>query len=220
MTIADKIKRAKADYDAVYEAGKQEGGGGDTEAAYNEGVEAGKKAERNAFWETNQQGGQRTNYQYAYAFVYTDETYNPIYPIVCGDESAYTATGLLTNSMITDTKVPITINGTRADTMFQDCLDLQTVRLLTCINVIRFNNTFRNCRSLVNIIMSGEVGEDTDFSACPLSADSFRSFFDVLSLTTTDKTVTFNKTAKETAFTADEWATLVATRSNWTIALK
>jgi hypothetical protein len=31
--------------------------------------------------------------------------------------------------------------------------------------------------------------------------------------------VTFNKTAKESTFTADEWAALIATKSNWTFSL-
>lgn len=66
----------KIDY--VYEAGKS-AGSGDTDEAYNngyadgkqdgiaEGFEQGKSAERNEFWDTNQQNGNRTNYAYAYS---------------------------------------------------------------------------------------------------------------------------------------------------------
>lgn len=39
-------------------------GGGDTDAAYNEGVEAGKKAEYDAFWDAFQDKGNRTYYAY------------------------------------------------------------------------------------------------------------------------------------------------------------
>lgn len=47
MTIAEKITRAKTDYDEVYEAGKQ--------------------AEYDSFWDTFQENGGRYNYQYAFS---------------------------------------------------------------------------------------------------------------------------------------------------------
>ena len=53
MTIAEKILRAKADYDAVYEAGKNAGGGGG-QGSYDEGYEAGRKAEYDVFWDKYQ----------------------------------------------------------------------------------------------------------------------------------------------------------------------
>lgn len=39
---------------------------GKVEDVYNEGIEQGKNAEWNAFWDANQQNGNRTNYSYAY----------------------------------------------------------------------------------------------------------------------------------------------------------
>jgi hypothetical protein len=83
MTIADKILRAKDDYDAVYEAGYEKGKteGGDSEEAYNEGFEAGKKAEYDTFWDIIQQGGKRD--QYANAFSrWGGEYIRPKYKVV------------------------------------------------------------------------------------------------------------------------------------------
>lgn len=102
MTVAEKILRAKTDYDEVYEAGKAvsydsgyadgkqdgytegydkctEDMQDDLQAKYDEGyengnqdgiaegIEQGKSAEWNAFWDTNQQNGNRKYYYYAYS---------------------------------------------------------------------------------------------------------------------------------------------------------
>lgn len=52
-----------------------------------------------------------------------------------------------------------------------------------------------------------------------LNKASFESIINALSTTASGKTVTFSKTAKEAAFTADEWAVLIATKPNWTFSL-
>lgn len=52
-----------------------------------------------------------------------------------------------------------------------------------------------------------------------LTKDSIESVINALLTTASGKTLTLSKNAKETAFTADEWATLIATKSNWTISL-
>ena len=66
MTIAEKILRAKSDYDAVYEAGKNAGGGGG-QGSYDEGYEAGQKAEYDAFWDGYQSNGHQTMLDYFFA---------------------------------------------------------------------------------------------------------------------------------------------------------
>ncbi len=81
MTIADKIIRAKADYDAVYNAGFERGKaeGGDTESAF----EAGKQAEYDAFWDSYQSNGNRQDYSCAFSGnAWTEETFKPKYDIV------------------------------------------------------------------------------------------------------------------------------------------
>lgn len=62
MSIAEKAPQAKADYDAVYDAGKQ--------------------AEYNRFWDAYQDNGNRTLYQYAFSYLgWNDTTYKPKYAI-------------------------------------------------------------------------------------------------------------------------------------------
>ena len=82
-----------------------------------------------------------------------------------------------------------------------------------------FSNTFTNCAELKNITVEGTVGTSISFQWSPLTGDSIRSVVNALSTTATGQTATFRKTAKEAAFTADEWAALIATKSNWTFSL-
>lgn len=107
MTIAEKILRAKADYDAVYEAGKNAGGGGG-QGSYDEGYAAGKEAVTeevapinseleqtlygtdtggksfyDEFWDAYQENGTRTGYLGAFSGRCWDaETFKPKYPII------------------------------------------------------------------------------------------------------------------------------------------
>lgn len=83
MSIADKILRAKEDYDNVYDAGK---GKGYTEG-YARGFDEGKKTEYDAFWDEFQLNGTRTNYSYAFAGSgWHGETFKPKYKIVLPSE--------------------------------------------------------------------------------------------------------------------------------------
>jgi hypothetical protein len=80
VTIADKLIRAKEDFDRVYEAGYEKGKteGGDSEESYKEGFEAGKVAEHDAFWSVLQNGGERVLYSNAfYSMAWTKEIFKP-----------------------------------------------------------------------------------------------------------------------------------------------
>lgn len=77
-TIAENQQKV---YDAGYAKGQAEGG--DTDAAYQQGVTVGKQAERDRFWDSYQQGGNRTDYSNAFSGKgWTKETFNPKYDIV------------------------------------------------------------------------------------------------------------------------------------------
>lgn len=104
MTIAEKIARAKTDYDEVYEAGyaKGQAEGGDTTAAYDEGFEAGKKAEYDAFWDDFQNKGKETRYDYAFAGQrWTVETFRPKYDLIATNAQFMFAYGALTGVDLT-----------------------------------------------------------------------------------------------------------------------
>lgn len=83
------------------------------------------------------------------------------------------------------------------------------------------SSLFNNCAGLTELTLSGTVGQNglnLQWST-KLSKDSVESVVNALSSSTSGLTVTFSKTAKETAFTDEEWAALIATKSNWTISL-
>jgi hypothetical protein len=63
MTIADKVRRAKTDLDEVHAAGVEEG---KALGGYTKGYEDGKRAEYDAFWDTVQNYGNRTDYGKAF----------------------------------------------------------------------------------------------------------------------------------------------------------
>jgi hypothetical protein len=193
---------------------------------YDAGVAQGKVNERDAFWDAYQNYGNRRNYQQAFYSQstlegWTDDAYNPKYPIISG---AYAFNNTFVYSGITDTKVAIDLSlATSASTSFGNCYKLITVRDLTLPQKVGMNvtNMFLNCGELLNINIVGEIvvnALDLHWST-KLTKASITNIIEHLSPTTTDLTVTLSKVAKEVAFTTDEWAELIATKSNWTIAL-
>lgn len=81
------------------------------------------------------------------------------------------------------------------------------------------STSFQQATYLTDITMSGVVAKSINFGTCPLNKASIESVVSVLSDTVTGQTATFKKTAKEAAFTEQEWNTLIAAKPNWTITL-
>lgn len=81
MTIAEQLARAKTDLDDVYEAGYNKGlTDAPPSGDYQDGFEAGKQAEYNAFWDAFQDYGNRTNYNYGFSGNgWTEENFRPKY---------------------------------------------------------------------------------------------------------------------------------------------
>lgn len=212
MSIAEKTLQLKQDFDNVYEAGKQ--------------------ANYDLFWDAYQENGNRTTYQYGFARVWNDDIYNPKYAIICNSANVYTAEALFLGSKITDTKVPITISGTRMDTVFQDCTQLKTIRSLTLENIVRFaSNAFRNCKALEELNMYGTIDVDglNLSAATKLNKTSWISIINALSSTTSGLSITGSLASIQKAFetsegandgdTSPEWEALENTKTNWTINL-
>ena len=144
---------------------------------YDEGVADGKQAAYDTFWDAFQLNRQ----YYTYAFAYdgwTDDTYNPKYPIETSLTDAMVCVFFL--SQITDTKVPITIRGT-ANQCFGYASKLKRIPKLIFDNPTNVTNMFRGCSSLEEIYCEGEINISIDFSQCPLlSAASVQSIIDCL----------------------------------------
>lgn len=119
------------------------------------------------------------------------------------------------------------------DNMFAYATNLVTIAVLRWSENARglFNGTFSGCTALENVTFDGVIfdnGLDLKNST-KLSKNSIISAINALSSSTSGLTVTFSKTAVNKAFetatganngsSSSQWATLIATKSNWTISL-
>ena len=104
---------------------------------------------------------------------------------------------------------------------FNDTKLKNILGVFDCTDCIRFSNTFLYCADLEEIrFVENTIKEVISFESCKkLTKSSITSVINGLSDTVTGKTATFSQAAKESAFTAEEWATLIGTKPNWTIAL-
>ena len=231
VTACDKIREKTGTTDLIKS--------GDLATKIEEVYSAGQNVSNNGidydlFWNTLQQNGNRVNYQYGFAFVWNDDIYNPKWDIVCGNSNNYTATSLFAKSSITDTKVPIILNGdkVRADTMFQDCTQLKRIPSLTFNGFNRFSKTFENCTALEEMNVYGVIDKDgMDVSAATkLNKASWISIINALSSDASGLSITGSLTSVKKAFetvegandgdTSQEWLDLKATKSNWGVSLK
>ena len=150
---ACEIIREKTGTDALIKSGE-------LTDKINKVFEQGKKTEYDRFWDTLQENGNRTSYECAFsanAFSWNDKTYNPKYPIVCGSDTTATANKTFYSIPLTDTKVPITIEGTRFDNTFAYSVYLKRIPSLTLNNLVRIQNPFQNCRALEELNVYGTI---------------------------------------------------------------
>ena len=185
--MADKVQE-------VYEKGKAEGG--DTEQAYNQGVEAEKKR----FWDSYQDGGHRTGYECAFAGWLLEEFYptHDIRPknvymmfrtfnvrryadkeadlvdrfaecgIVFDTSQCENFQYMLMNSFVTHIGV---IDTRSASLVYQP---FSSSKLHTIDKLIlkddgsqTLTNAFSSCSALENIVIEGKIGNSITFAPCP-----------------------------------------------------
>lgn len=209
ITIAGNQHRL---YQAGYDKGKEEGGGSAED--YEKGVEDGKKAEYDAFWDELQGYGNRSSYSYAFWQAWwNDKNYNPKYPLVSNQ-----AGNCFYLSKITDTKVDI--NFTDSVQVFRNSA-IKTIRKIILSTKTSLVQWFDGCSNLENVTFEGTLETNqADFRwSTKLSKASIESVINALSTTTSGLSVTLSKTAVNNAFTTDEWTSLAGTKPNWTINL-
>jgi len=172
----------------------------------NEVYNAGQNATREAFWKKLQSDGARTNWQYAfYGSWWSDEMYNPIYPIKIGNNN----TNMYYDANITDTKVSLDAGGTKLNYTFREAA-IETIPELKVTAETDISNAFTNTAALKNITITGSLGKSVKMNACPLSPDSIRSIITALiDYTGTESEYVNTVTFKTSAFEAleDEGAT-------------
>jgi|GEM_PF-3535396 len=110
-------------------------------------------------------------------------------------------------------------NGTNFMWMFSSCSNLTTIPLLDISKGIDLYGMFDGCTALRNITFAGTIGQSLDMQYSPLNKASIESIISCLSTTATGKTLTLKKSAKEAAFTDEEWSALAGAKTNWTISL-
>ena len=229
LTIADKLAIITANEQKVYEAGLNKGG---YAGGYADGYEQGKKAEYDAFWDAYQENGTKTNYSGAfYGQSWNDETFRPKYdiaPVRYGCSSVFFQSTITDLAAALDrqgvkldfskvqslssafqasliTKIPPLdlSSAITCGNAFYNCSGLKSIALDNIKEACEFAKTFTNCRELIDVTLSGTVGQDIDFQySTKLSADSIRSIITHLSDTAQGKTLTLSRTAVENAITS------------------
>ena len=223
MTVAEKIVRAKEDYDAVHEAGKQ--------------------AEYDEFWDSFQQNGTRTSYESSFQG-WKGVCFKPKHDLKFAGQYSCTnlfrqTAGFDLKEMTIDRGVALDFSeATRLNNTFnmsaignippidlRSCTEMAatfssmrhngsvgdefTTRSVTLNNLredCTFNNVFKDAKYLENISITGTIGQNGfSVSNCTkLSGESIRSIVNALSDTAEGKTLTLSKTAVENAFPSEE----------------
>ena len=234
MTLADKIARAKTDYDNVY----------------NKGVENGVKSEYDRFWDSYQQNGKRRTYRTAFAGDgWTDEIFYPKYNLVSAEgirmfqeckitdlearlnecnvildiSEALNNADMFAGSTITVCpEITIQSNARFMDGSFNNCKNLHTIRKISIQGETSasWGATFTGCLALENIVFEGAIGNNIKFAdSKKLTKESITSIVNALSTTTSGLTATFSLTAVQNVFDASSWQALYNSKPNWTISL-
>lgn len=183
--------------------------------------EAGKKAEYDSFWDVFQNKGNSRIYYYAFSNNrFNDTNFNPKYPLNCSTANTAAQHMFSSNITITDTKVPIIVNGSNANAIFYGATKLKIVRELQLTNAnTSVSSMFANCESLENITITGtgKIASACDISdSSKLSSASVDSIIEHLKDLTgaTALKLTLNSTVGN-KLTEDQKASITA--KNWTL---
>ena len=235
-------------YNAGVEKGKAEAEKDGYNQGYADGIEQGKQTENNGFWDSYIFKEPMTDSAGLFAGRgWNDKSFKPNKSFTISGSSAYIFyntgitdfVGLLERLGVTITFSDISGNvitsysalTTFPPISFRAALTnafANSANLVTVEKVIlkedgsnTFSSPFNNCPELKNITFEGVIGQNglNIQSSTKLSSESIESVINALSTTTSGLTVTISKTAKENAFTDEEWASLIATKPNWTISL-
>lgn len=199
-----------------FEKGYSEGIVTGTQQGYTSGYQEGKEAEYDRFWDSFQENGKRRNYWGAFCS-WTAENFKPKYPII-----ATTAKSMFYLSKITEIdEIDLSGAALPLNNTFDYAGELVTIgKIVLPTKDTPISGGFYGCYKLVNITIEGNIGDSINFAdSSLLSEKSIRNIIGCLSATATGKTLSISKTAKEREFTEEEWQTLIATKSNWTISL-
>ena len=251
MSIAEKLQTIAENERRVYDAGyaKGQAEGGDTTAAYDEGFEAGKKAEYDAFWDSAQKNGTASiNYYYAFANLefWTQERIEKVkykHLITNNLTATFNSNASITDLSMFSFEPPRRSDGTydkvTTSFCFSSCYNLVKGMPINFDYLKKDNNPFNACYALQEFDVSGTIDFDgVNFSASKeLNKSCTKNLINALSTTTEGLTISFSKIAVKKAFETSagandgdesaEWIALAGDpnadidgiRPNWTISL-
>lgn len=214
MTMAEKLTTIAENQQKVYDAGYAAGSSIDYDTVFAEGYTQGKKDEHDTFWDTYQENGTRTDYQYAFAYGgWRNACFKPKYPLA----NITDATSMFARCRITRIEVPLDFSGcTKCTYLFNNAQSLITISSITfdeaCTNGA---NMFASCKALANITVHGVINFEVAMSGCTkLTPESVQSIIDALADLTgqSKKKVTF-ASAVSSALTDEQKGTIAA--KNW-----
>lgn len=140
----------------------------------------GMQTERDRFWGGLQQNGKRTSFINAfYGSGWYDYIFTPIYPFKVANGNQ-----MFMSSGITDTKVDIDLtpaskpNDTK--NVFYANKMIKNVRKYIVNENTTYEGHFNGCSALEHIKFEGVIGQDLNFSACPLDRESIDNVLDHL----------------------------------------
>lgn len=229
MNIAEKVLRAKTDLDDVYEAGKK--------AEYDEFWDSFKDDWQVMYRFAGHAWNDKTFYP-KYDIVVGGFNCTGIFQLnnvsnlkqrflECNvkldlSKGVNFLNGFRYSKTVELPEIDLTSSGI-VETTFADMSNLKSIDKVTFKDGVKFSNTFLNTPNLEEIRIGGTIsgsGFDIHYSTM-LSADSLKSIINALSATTTGLTITLPNTAQsnyEKVYGSGSWATLTATKSNWSIA--
>ena len=212
-----KVSEMPEGIEKVFIAGESQGSGG-----YDKGYEEGKKAEYDAFWDTYQQNGERTNYENAFSGIgWDDKIFKPKYDITA---PGY-ATQMFWNCQITDlsailkkqnvrlitegctnplqmfyrskiTTIP-PLDFTNATGSTSYAFGSNAIKTIECLkvsgNTVFHANMFNNATALENITFEGVIANNLDMHwSSKLTHDSLMSIIKALKDFNSYETLTYS----------------------------
>lgn len=183
------------DYKRGYEEGHALGLADGQTDGYKNGYNEGKKSEYDTFWDAYQQNGERTMYNYAFAYSgWNGDNFYPKYDIVpstggvnlftesknlnidlirrltdCGvvldTSQSTTIVNIFSSSAVTTVPHISSASSSNVTNIFANCTQLVTVEKLTVHKDITYSRSFYGCGALKNITIEGEIGNSISFSS-------------------------------------------------------
>lgn len=243
MTIAEKITRIAEDMPKIYEAGKKseydrfwdnfqfEG----TRTLYNRAFYTWRASIFKPKYDLKP-----TRADYMFMDMFPEYASSGGYSLVkaLSDANAILDTSQCTNftymfyySYINEVGEIDTRSATSLDAIFNYARFVKKVEKLILKNdgSQSFSAAFEVASSLKHITIDGTIGKSIDFKQCPLSKASILNITEHLSDIAEDQTITFKRSAVNTAFesslnvsdgeNSQEFTTLVASKPNWKFIL-